>query len=375
MNMNLQKILFSKKKQIFILILVIWSLWLSFEFFIFGKNSFVRVHDCAESNLSFRMAISLIINNENYFPSWIPNFACGVDSLIMNNISPFTYDYLLFLLLPPWLAYIIIMILQRLLGTLFTYFLCRKIYCLPELISLLASMCFSLGTWSVNDWTLYDQLGPPLIPLFIYLIEKIYMQKSYLKYLNCIFIGLMISYLTFFPLFTPFFLFGAFIWFVAIRGKELKMSLVFFFIIGIFSTILELPQLLAIFSNAVDSGRSIISSISVSLSSALNSSFAHLVDLLLRYKLITLISIICFCILKMKNKQLNRFFYTIIGLVIFSKIMWIVSVTNRENLNMLSLINFNDFLIIYPFMLIIFMCQTLNCFNRYTLTIGFERED
>jgi len=372
--MNNQNIFAAKKKHIIIAFLVCWSLWLALEFFIFGKNSFVRVHDCAESNLSFRMTTSLI-SYEYQYPSWVPHFACGIDPLIMNNINFLTYDYFLFTFFSPWAVYIIIMILQRLLGTLFTYLLCKRIYRLPEIISIMAAMCFSLGTWSINDWTLFDQLGPPLIPMYLYVIEKTCMQKSYYKYLYCALIGLLISYFTFFPLFTPFFLLGAFVWLVIIRKHEIKNLILCFFFIVFFSTLLELPQLMAIFSNLSNSGRFEATTKSITLYRALDISFKHLLTLFFRYKLITIIALICFFSYKFKNKQLNLYFYTITGLVLFSKGCWILSVTNRENLRFLSALNFNDFLIMYPFMLIIFMAQSLNHLNRYSFIIEIEYEN
>ncbi len=69
-------------KPLFIILL--WSLWVSAEYWIFFEYSYMRVHDNAESIFAF-YAITSQLFADYGFSVWVPNIAAGIDSLV--NVS------------------------------------------------------------------------------------------------------------------------------------------------------------------------------------------------------------------------------------------------------------------------------------------------
>ncbi len=353
------------KKPIFLILL--WSLWLSIEYWGMGDYSYIRIHDNAETNLSYRVLTSQIFK-EHGFTSWIQNIAGGIDSQIINNISYFTYDFLPFLLFPGWFAYALIMFLQRFLAAYFTYRLCSDFLNLKTTTALVAGLVWSLGTWSTNGWTLFDRLGPPLIPLYLYLLEVSLSKTGYRKYIWASVSGLLLSYNSFFPLFTPFFIAGSFLWLWIVRSHKIKLLLIIYLCFGLSTLVFDIPQITAIYFNAPLSGRAERTMLSIAYSEAIRSAFLGTINFFFTYKVLWTVTLVAFVISKFRDKLIGKMIAFAGGVVIVSKALWVISVTNRETMSFLSLINFNDFVLITCFVPSISAAYLIEC-------VGYSGKD
>lgn len=99
------------------------SLWLSLEYWGAGPFSFVEVHDVGDCVLP-RAALTARQWWEHGLTYWIPAMTGGVDRLA-NGSTYASPAGVLFLLLPPWLAFGVVLAIHLFLSTYFTYRLCR----------------------------------------------------------------------------------------------------------------------------------------------------------------------------------------------------------------------------------------------------------
>jgi len=334
-------------KPLFIILL--WSLWVSAEYWILFQHSYMRVHDNAESIFAF-YAITSQLFADYGFSVWVPNITGGIDGLVNVSSDYFTYDFPFFFLLPDWLAYSLIMFLQRFVATYFTYRLCRDFLHFGTGTAILAGLFWSLGTWTTNDWTLFDGLGVPAIPFYLYLLELSLNQSGRRRYIWASVTGLLVSYFSFFPLFTPFFFVGSFVWLWLIRGYGVKSIAAVYIFFGVFSFFFDIPQLFAIYLNARLSGRVERSLISIPIDQAMDTAIYGFRKYFWTYRVLWTFTFIGLLFTQFKDKLLVRLTLLAIVIVLFTKILWVISVTSRETLGFVSILNFNGFILIATFM-------------------------
>src|SRR5215210_2446820 len=100
------------------LVFVLWSAWLAFPYLFLGPFSYAKSHDNADSVLSLFLA-SGPGGHSGGSGYWSPQMACGADRLSALPIGdPFRG---LFVILPGWLAYGLIMAAQRFVAGYFMY--------------------------------------------------------------------------------------------------------------------------------------------------------------------------------------------------------------------------------------------------------------
>ena len=230
------------------LFFIIWSIWISSEFLL-GPFSHVRIHDNGDSLLP--QLIAEKINFKEYgVPYFFPNAASGVDAASQTLIPLSNLNSTLFILIPPYIAYGLIMLIQRFLASYFSYKLARDSLNLNYFPSIIAGLLFSLFNFSMFSFTLYHQLGTPALPFTIYVLEKIFQLKNLKKYIYLIPFALFIGWSNDFVYFTPYIIPIIFIWFIFIK-KNLNIKLLLN--LTIFSTFCLIPQLqnlAAILTNA-----------------------------------------------------------------------------------------------------------------------------
>lgn len=156
--------------------LAAWALWLTVEYWLFGPNSYVRLHNVADQSLPQLIAIPKNILY-GQFASWTPQWASGADRAAL----PFSadLDVLPFLFLPGWLAYASVTFLQRLVAGFFTYKFLRDRFASSVLVSVYAACAYSFFYQPNQNhgWTgfaLYDYLALPGIPFFLWLLSGIH---------------------------------------------------------------------------------------------------------------------------------------------------------------------------------------------------------
>lgn len=234
-----------------------WSLLISAIYWILGPHSYLRIQDTADFNLTYRIttAKDLLTHGVTY---WQPKFSGGMPSWPLPQTDSFLITTPLYLILPPWLAYGFLMALQRFIASYFTFRLCQDYLGLDRVSSLFAGMAFSLNHWSVQDWTLYDGLGPPGTALFLWLFERIMQKPGWRGWILMIGLGFFVSQVASTALYTVHLCGAIPLWLLLVRKKSLT-EITPYLLIFIFSALLMvLPSLIALFTYSPETSRGLV---------------------------------------------------------------------------------------------------------------------
>jgi hypothetical protein len=239
-----------------------WSILISAVYWLLGPYSYLRIQDTTDFNLPYRIAAASDFL-EYGITYWQPKFSGGLPSWLMPQFDSFLITGPPFYLLPPWAAYGFIMWLQRFIAGYFTYLLCRSLGLRP-IASLFAGIAFSLNQWSSFDWTLYDGIGPPATPLYLYLFDRFIRNKSQITGLLLVgLLGLFLGLVASSALYTIFLIVGLPFWFLIVRGISFSTGWPFFLTFFLCGIIAEAPGVFALFSFVQDSSRNLNQAITV----------------------------------------------------------------------------------------------------------------
>lgn len=163
----------------------VWAAFCSFPYWILGRDSYVRIFDNADSTLGAKLGLASTIAKHG-FSLWWPAAVSGADTVAQAVACE--ADMLLFLILPGWLAYGLLMFLQRFIAGYFMYLFARKSLQLREIPSLYAGMAYALFAqlWlnvSWNGFTTYDGLALPGLPFVLLALHAIISRSAGKKYL------------------------------------------------------------------------------------------------------------------------------------------------------------------------------------------------
>lgn len=157
------------------LLFFLWALWLSAPYWIFGPDSYVRLHNNGDANLPAMLALPGNLA-QGQFGLWASQWTAGVDRLAQGTTNSLLT--LLFFVLPGWAAYGGIMLLQRFLAGYFTCRLLEDDLSVSPASSLFAGLSYALFCQAAlnRSWagfTLYDGLGVPAFPLVLWLFSRL----------------------------------------------------------------------------------------------------------------------------------------------------------------------------------------------------------
>ena len=158
-----------------VLVGILWSLLLSFPFFGHGADSYVVIGDTANVALPDRMWYPAS-HLSPFTGLWNPQGESGTDRLA-GGLSQ-DGDLLPFALFPGWLAYGLIMWVQRAVAILAMYLLLRGVFRCDRLLSLGLGLLFALLTRSAatqsawQGFAIWDGLALPALPLIPWLIWR-----------------------------------------------------------------------------------------------------------------------------------------------------------------------------------------------------------
>jgi hypothetical protein len=148
---------------------LVWALWLSALYGAFGAHSYVRLHDNADGPLAARAGLNVLVGGWDWLTSWARSWASGVDRGV-NDL-----DALLFVFLPGWFAYFLLMFGQRLLAAYFGFRLMRDRLRTGVPAALFMALTFSAfqqnriqSSWA--GWTIYDGLTFAAVPAIAWLL-------------------------------------------------------------------------------------------------------------------------------------------------------------------------------------------------------------
>jgi Protein of unknown function (DUF6044) len=232
-----------------ILVFMIWAAICSYEYWLFGNLSYVRIDDNADSTLAAKLGLAHDITQYG-FTWWWDTTMSGADNVALAVVSEL--DTLPFLILPGWLAYGLNLFVQRFIAGYFMYRLMRETLDLRLLTGLYAAMAFALfaQNWLLDSWngyTLYHGLALPGIPLILWALYRVTDKTGWKQWLLAASLGAFAAisgYFVFMFFVIPFVLY----WLVAVNRipirKLFNPAAVFVFFWALFEFPAQLPALL-----------------------------------------------------------------------------------------------------------------------------------
>lgn len=156
--------------RVALLIFILWAAFLSFEFYGYGSDSYVRIHDNAEITLALKLT------HQGAFTFWDRLQLGGTDTL--TEVGTLDATNLLFAALPGWVAYGTLMFLQRFIAGYFTFRLLTDRFGVHPLFALISGMLYSQFSQNqinvqYQGFTTYDAFGLPGIPAILYVAGKL----------------------------------------------------------------------------------------------------------------------------------------------------------------------------------------------------------
>jgi len=148
---------------------LLWSIWLGAEYWIFGPLSYVRIHDTASTYLS--CILTWADSWRSLWGSTTMGWLCSIDR--MSNVGWWSNFTLPFMILPPWLAFGLLMTLQRLVASYFTYRLMRDRLGGTVLVSVAAGCVYSLLHTDLGEVTFMHGLNEPGVPLLLWFFWRL----------------------------------------------------------------------------------------------------------------------------------------------------------------------------------------------------------
>lgn len=237
--------------------LILWGLWVSAEYWIFGEHSYMRIHDNVESNIPARIVAAMQVKNFGQLFFFRPEIMGGVDGLSAGLTGWWTADLLPFILLPPWMGYAALMVMQRVGAAISSYYLMKETG-YDKIPSIVAGIVWSMYTWSQYDWMVSDRLGIPLLPLTLLIATKINDEENIKKIVFLtIFGGLLVSWYSTFVFSGPFLYFWTLIWLLLTNRLKLKTFIKIIPFVS-FSFLWALPEILAMITHLPDSFRAFV---------------------------------------------------------------------------------------------------------------------
>jgi len=157
-----------------VLVFILWALLLSFEYLAFGVQSYVKIHDNADVTLPLKLAN--VLSNPWSFSSWDPHQLGGTDKL--TEVGSFDLLNFFFYVLPGWLAYGSVILLQRFVAGYFTFRLLTRHLHIRPIFALLPSLIYSMFSQQginlqFDGFTLYDSLGLPAVPAVLFFLGEL----------------------------------------------------------------------------------------------------------------------------------------------------------------------------------------------------------
>jgi len=230
---------------------VVWALWLTAEYWLFGSSSYVRLHNIADSSLPELIALKANLLR-GMFGRWNPLWASGADRAAL----PFSrdLDVIPFLVLPGWLAYAAVNFFQRFIAGLFTFRLLQGRMGLSAWAALYASLAYSLFAQPLlnRGWTgfaLYDYMAVPGIPCVLWMLSGVETKRRSMSILLAVLSGLCLGFAGIAPI-TLFIGPLVVYWFAAICPRRERAFwwylLVFFVTWGAVAFLVNAPQLILV---------------------------------------------------------------------------------------------------------------------------------
>ena len=302
MKYSILKKIYKKKLLFFSLVSFLFGI----EYFL-GPYGYIKIADNVDNTIPAYIAISNQLFESGF--SRMNSFLLGGIDRFASGFSYTKISYILFLLLPGWLAYQLMVFAAFMFPGYFTYRISKEYADLNESTSILSGVIsvFLYGYFDIMNDIGYN-LAWYLLPMFIYYIEDFIRKGRSIYYF--LFLGVLNQ---FFTSAAHTFLHTSIaitIWFLIARPQ--RSTKFWFSLFGFFcvSAFLEMPTVISILSSAEHSIRSEL--LSIRLQTGFDESLLNYKWLINispfqgRYSLLLLSLLIVFVLSGLKDKQFNR---------------------------------------------------------------------
>lgn len=234
---------------------LLWSLWVSAEYWLLGAQSYLRIHDNADGGMpllmwlarSVRRTLGVVLN-----PA-----ACSTDHLASPWISLLQLP---FMVLPAWLAHGLVTSIQRFVAGYFTWLFFRRHLRCGRWTAAAAGMLYSLLHSDEGEICYQHQLAGPGLPLvlcFFAGLEARGLRNLVLKPLG---LGLLIGFTSSLPVGLVYVVPAVFLFLVVQRGSfrrplENRGWLTAFAVFVIVAMAPHVPHVMAVLANSPQSHR------------------------------------------------------------------------------------------------------------------------
>lgn len=238
---------------------LIWSIWLALPFFGLGPYSYIPVQDTGNIILPGKLAVASLLS-EGKIGYWFPRVVAGLDMLASGTGYAAQLDSVPFFFLPGWLAFGLIMVLQRFVAGYFTYRLFKESLNLSASVSLFAGAAYAIYfpfveyDGRLGGFALYDGLGLPGLPFILWALTRLDERPGYLAFLGSAALGLLLS-LNYFYVYSVFLFPVVIFWFIFITPKKRPVFWGMILLFCLAWLLGEVPVLWASLLNAPLSGR------------------------------------------------------------------------------------------------------------------------
>jgi len=304
-----------------------WAVWLAAPYCVLGARSYVRIHDNADSTLALRVSLRTTAT-PHLTTAWNPQPQAGLDQGPLINCGV-DADGWLFAVFPGWLAYGLVMLLQRFIAGYFMYRLLRDRLSVGALASICAGVLYSLfaqvtinGAWA--GFTLYFGLSLSSLPLALWALDDSSRWSTRRRVAIAIGVGLLLGWTSHYSA-AVFVVMGVGAWLLLRRRGSVWPALSVITAFCLAWGVAELPTLWSSALNSGASNRSVWALHGQALRAAVAEQYAHVRGILLDNWVMISAAILGFAATRFRSRALLAAFgaAAAILLLVLASAVWV----------------------------------------------------
>ena len=333
---------------------LVWAVWLAFPYFGLGPDSYVRIHDNADSTLP--ASVSLRTANPSHLKTaWNPLPVAGVDQVPVSTAAD--VHVWLFSVLPGWLAYGLVMFAQRFIAGYFTFRLLKDRLGLGFLASLCAGLVYaSFAQTAINSswagFTLYDGLALACLPLVLWALDDEAGWSFGRRLVIAVGLGFLLGFTSQYFI-AVFVVLAVAFWLLVRRQRSARQTILVMTLFVLTWAVAEAPAIWGSLLNAAQSHRADWALRTVSLRAAISRQYSYVSGILLDNQVMVAAALLGLAATRLRNRALIAALgaSAAIFLVVLASGFWLTGV--RRYAGPLAGFQVDRFYLLAPFALIV----------------------